>query len=74
MEQIRKFSEEFFKNLKCQTRWEGDNTGETSILIVENASKSFEDLFGNPSLYRISFDAGVDFSSGIKGEFGYSFK
>ncbi len=60
MEQIRKFSEEFFKNLKCQTRWENNDEGKISILVVENAPKSFEDLFGKPSPYRISFDAEVE--------------
>ena len=54
MEQIEKFTVEFFKNLKCDVSSEGD------VLIVENVSKGFEDLFGRPSPYRLSFVSGVE--------------
>ena len=64
MNQIKKFSEEFFKNLKCQTRWETlegvDSEGnKNNILVVENVPKNFEDLFGKKSPYKISFVQGL---------------
>lgn len=52
MEQIRKFTIEFFNNLKCSISDDGD------ILVVENVPKSFEDLFGGKSPYHICFTSG----------------
>ncbi len=66
MEKLKKFSEGFFKNLKCEIHWElqsddgepcvienGEDVG--AILVVKNVPKSFEDLFGKKAPYRISF-------------------
>ena len=50
MNQIKKFSEEFFRNLKCDVVWDGD------ILIVNNVPRSFEDLSGKSAPYRLVFD------------------
>ncbi len=49
MEQIRKFTEEFFRNLKC------DVVEENGILVVENVPRSFEDLFGRAGPYNLIF-------------------
>ena len=49
MDQIRKFAVEFFENLKCDVSWEGD------VLVVENVPRSFEDLSGKSSPYRLNF-------------------
>ncbi len=49
VEQLKKFTLEFFRNLKCDVSVNGD------ILIVENVPKSFEDLFGKVSPYKLSF-------------------
>lgn len=54
MEQIKKFTEGFFRNLKCEIILEKD------FLIVKQVPKSFEDLFGKSSPYRISFVSGVE--------------
>lgn len=49
MEQVEKFVIEFFKNLKC------DISNDEDTLIVNNVPKSFEDLFGKVSPYRLNF-------------------
>lgn len=49
MEQVKKFTEEFFRNLKCSVNWSGE------VLRVENVPKSFEDLFGKSAPYDLSF-------------------
>ncbi len=49
MNQIKKFAEEFFKNLKCEMAWDGE------VLVVNKVPKGFEDLFGKSSPYRLSF-------------------
>ena len=54
MEQIKKFTEGFFRNLKCDVSCDGD------VLVVENVPRSFEDLFGKSAPYRISFVSGVE--------------
>jgi hypothetical protein len=46
---IEDLTVDFFKNLKCDLSREGE------ILIVKNVPKSFEDLFGKSSPYKISF-------------------
>jgi len=45
---------EFFKNLKCDVLKDGD------VVVVENVPKSFEDLHGKESPYRLSFDSNVE--------------
>lgn len=57
VDQIEKFVVEFFKNLKC------DVTRDDEVLVVSNVPKSFEDLYGKSSPYRISFKdvSGADF-------------
>jgi len=64
MEQLEKFVVEFFRNLKCQVRWESQVSGvrcqvsggqEEDVLVVENVPKSFEDLFGKASPYNLMF-------------------
>ena len=65
MEQIKKFAEGFFKNLKCKVRWESqvvgcrlqvaEEKGTRDVLIVENVPRSFEDLFGKGAPYYLSF-------------------
>jgi hypothetical protein len=54
MEQIKRFVDEFFRNLKCDLIWENE------ILVVKNVPKSFEDLFGKVSPYRLSFVEAMD--------------
>ncbi len=54
MEQIKKFTEEFFRNLKCGLFWNGD------VLVVENVPRGFEDLVGKNAPYKLSFVSGVD--------------
>jgi len=49
MEQIKKFTEEFFRNLKC------DISQENRCLIIKNAPKTFEDIFGKPAPYYLVF-------------------
>ena len=51
--QIRKFTIEFFKNLKCIIS-NRDNT-----LIIENVPKSFEDLYGKIAPYYLNFSGQV---------------
>ncbi|MBT3398132.1 hypothetical protein HOA55_04195 [archaeon] len=53
MDQIKKFVIEFFKNLKCSVSLDGE------VLVVENVPKSFEDLFGKESPYRLGFESGT---------------
>lgn len=53
MEQIRKFTLEFFKSLKC------DISEENDLLVVSNVPKSFEDLYGKVAPYRLCFSGGV---------------
>jgi|GEM_PF-790705 hypothetical protein len=53
MEQIEKFTEEFFNNLKCEVSWVD------GILRVENVPRSFEDLAGKSGPYRLSFVSGI---------------
>ena len=55
MEQIKKFTIDFFKNLKCDLR-----RGEGDVLVVENVPSSFEDLVGRVGPYRLAFVAGVE--------------
>jgi hypothetical protein len=52
MEQIEKFTEEFFRNLKCDISKDGD------VLVVNRVPKSFEDLVGKEAPYRLSFVSG----------------
>ena len=47
---LKKFTEDFFKNLKCSVRL--DN----SLLHVDKVPQEFENLFGKKSPYIISFD------------------
>jgi hypothetical protein len=54
MEQIKKFSEEFFRNLKCEVAWNED------VLEVKQVPRSFEDLSGKTAPYRLSFVFGED--------------
>jgi len=54
MQQIKKFSEEFFRNLKCDVVWVGD------VLEVKQVPRSFEDLSGRVAPYRLSFVSGED--------------
>ena len=49
VEQIEDFAIKFFKNLKCEVKKEGE------FLMIENVPKSFEDLFGHSSPYKINF-------------------
>ncbi|MCK4649847.1 hypothetical protein KAT36_01310 [Candidatus Pacearchaeota archaeon] len=49
MEQIEKFTIEFFENLKCNIFKDGD------VLVVESVPKNFEDLYGKVAPYRLSF-------------------
>ncbi len=56
VEQIEKFTKEFFENLKSSLTFEGD------ILVVSNVPKSFEDIFGKSAPYRLSFEK--DFEGG----------
>lgn len=51
--QIKKFTIEFFKNLKCSISEEDD------ILVIENIPKSFEDLCGRVAPYRLSFSSQI---------------
>jgi hypothetical protein len=53
-DQIRKFTEGFFRNLKCEI------SNEKDILVVANVPKSFEDVFGRAAPYRFSFISGDD--------------
>lgn len=53
-EKLEKFTEEFFKNLKCDVSWTGD------ILKVENVPRSFEDLFGKKGPYKLSFVSDIN--------------
>ncbi|MBU3923633.1 MAG: hypothetical protein KJ592_01835 [Nanoarchaeota archaeon] len=53
MEQIRKFTLEFFRSLKADVKEDGD------VLVVSNVPKSFEDLFGKISPYQLCFSGGV---------------
>jgi len=58
-EQIEDFIVDFFRNLKCEVYYEND------ILVVEDVPKSFEDIYGKVSPYRINFDEsaeGVEFA------------
>ena len=59
VEQIERFTREFFENLKSSLTFEGD------ILLIENVPKSFEDIFGKPSPYRLSFER--DFEGDFEG-------
>lgn len=54
MNQIKKFSEEFFRNLKCSVNWDD------GFLCVDNVPRSFEDLSGKVAPYRLSFVFGED--------------
>lgn len=54
MKEIKKFTVKFFENLKCDVSKDGD------VLVVENVSKSFEDLFGQKSPYRLNFVSAED--------------
>jgi hypothetical protein len=51
--QIENFTLEFFKNLKCSVKEEGE------LILIDNVPKSFEDIFGKQSPYKISFVANV---------------
>ncbi|MFA5061338.1 MAG: hypothetical protein WC494_03415 [Candidatus Pacearchaeota archaeon] len=46
---IEEFTLEFFDNLKCKIKEENGN------FIVESVPKSFEDIFGKKSPYKVSF-------------------
>ena len=50
VEQIEKFTKEFFENLKSPITFEGN------IWVVEKVPKSFEDIFGKLAPYRLTFD------------------
>lgn len=50
-EKIKKFSESFFKNLKCELSWEGNS------LIVKKIPKSFEEFYGKSGPYKIVFNS-----------------
>jgi hypothetical protein len=52
--QIKSFTLEFFKNLKCNITQNGD------ILIIEDVPKSFEDLYGKAAPYKISFSGKIE--------------
>ncbi len=54
MKQIRKFVEEFFRNLKCDVREEED------IIVVDNIPKSFVDLVGRDAPYKLCFSKGEE--------------
>jgi hypothetical protein len=48
-QQIEDFTIKFFQNLKCEL------VRQSEFIIVKNVPKSFEDLFGHPSPYKINF-------------------
>lgn len=52
-DKLRRFVEEFFRNLKCDFYLDGD------ILVVKTVPRSFEDLIGRSPPYRFSFIPGV---------------
>jgi len=52
-EQLKRFAEEFFRNLKCEVSWVDE------VLKVENVPKSFEDLLGKAAPYDLTFVDGV---------------
>ncbi|MFH0808315.1 MAG: hypothetical protein V1888_01740 [archaeon] len=54
MNDIEKFSEDFFKNLKCDVKWDH------GVLVVNGVPKGFEDLIGKKAPYRLSFVFGVE--------------
>jgi len=62
MEQVRRFTEEFFGNLKCEVRWEGE------VLVVENVPRSFEDLVGRSAPYNLIFSNCRNQESGIRNQ------
>ena len=48
-DEIKKFTKEFFTNLRCDVKEEGDT------MIVRNIPKSFEDLVSQKSPYKLNF-------------------
>ena len=50
IEKIKKFTEEFFRSLKCEVFWEND------VLKVENVPADFEKYFGKRSPYYFVFE------------------
>ena len=53
-EQIRDFTERFFKNIKCDLKWEGE------VLVVENVPQNFQKFFGKNAPYRLNFISETD--------------
>jgi hypothetical protein len=50
IESIKKFSEDFFKNLKAEVKWD------KNVLVVSKVPNEFESYFGKASPYKIVFD------------------
>jgi len=48
--EIKQFTVEFFKNLKCELTWQ------EGVLVVRGVPRSFEDIFGKASPYFLSFE------------------
>jgi len=59
IENIKKFSEGFFKSLNAETVWSGE------ILLVKNVPESFEKFYGKKSPYNLIFEK----DSSTEGEF-----
>ena len=53
-EQIRKFAEGFFSNLKCQMKWDG------RVLNITHVPFEFEQFYGKKAPYSIVFEHGID--------------
>ena len=53
-DQIIKFTESFFSNLKCQLTWEN------SVLKVTHVPSDFEQFYGKKSPYLLVFKQGID--------------
>ena len=53
-DELKKFTEAFFNNLKCNLIWKSD------ILEVSNVPSAFEEFFGKKAPYFISFDQSME--------------